>query len=266
MELYEHIYDLSKGYTLYQMITMMSLPKTVSMSMYGLVCAFRKKKKFYISNEEITRITGTAYARPNDIKTRILEVAQRHLKESETSDMLFTFKPVEDKESTSKKKPIKGWDIYPHHTHKSINVKSELLQVSRSYSVPKQARLFFQELGVKLQGKNQMLGTVFCESLINDKAQIMNTLNYFVKSAKKKGLEGDEVAKYVVVCMSNHIKKVEKGSGIKKDVWGSQEPNNFKAIDVSEKKAPTEQELKDAEEIRTKLNGQTSLLDQINES
>jgi plasmid replication initiation protein len=114
-ELFDILLDLSKGYTLYQTKVALSFTSIYAMKIYEVLAKWRASPKFYISIDELRRLTDThvKYTKANDFKKNVLDLAKEQLDASDITDLRFKY--IEKKQG----KRIVGFDFIVIKTDKS---------------------------------------------------------------------------------------------------------------------------------------------------
>jgi plasmid replication initiation protein len=114
-ELFDILLDLSKGYTLYQTKVALSFTSIYAMKIYEVLAKWRASPKFYISIDELRRLTDThvKYTKANDFKKNVLDLAKEQLDASDITDLKFKY--MEKKQG----KRIVGFDFIVIKTDKS---------------------------------------------------------------------------------------------------------------------------------------------------
>lgn len=121
-ELFDILLDLSKGYTLYQTKVALSFSSIYAMKIYEVLAKWRSSQKFYLSIEELRRLTDTQekYTLAADFKKRVLDVAKDQLDVSDITDLRFKYK--EKKQG----KRIAGFDFIVIKTDKSHEYEKQI--------------------------------------------------------------------------------------------------------------------------------------------
>ena len=106
-ELFDILLDLSKGYTLYQTKVALSFTSIYAMKIYEILAKWRNTPKFYLSIDELRRLTDThvKYTKANDFKKNVLDLAKEQLDLSDITDLRFKY--IEKKQG----KRIIGFDF-----------------------------------------------------------------------------------------------------------------------------------------------------------
>ena len=121
-ELFKMCIDLSQGYTLYQTKVALSFTSIYSMKLYEVLAKWRTSSKFYISIDELRRLTDThvKYIKIADFKKNVLDLAKEQLDLSDITDLRFKYK--EKKHG----KRIVGFDIIVIKTDKSHEYEKQI--------------------------------------------------------------------------------------------------------------------------------------------
>jgi plasmid replication initiation protein len=121
-ELFKMCIDLSKGYTLYQTKVALSFTSSYAMKIYELLAKWRNQSKFYISIEELRRLTDThtKYLMIAQLKKRVLDTAKEQLDQSDITDLRFKYKDKRDG------KRIVGFDIIVIKTDQSHEYEKQI--------------------------------------------------------------------------------------------------------------------------------------------
>lgn len=201
-QLYEFLFDLSKGYALLEMKTALSLPSVYSMKIYELLAKWRKRPKFYISIEELRFITNTEKKYPNffDFNKRVLSPAKNHLDESNITDLRFNY------EVKKQGRSIVGVWIYVIKTNNSIEVRKETEQVSPRWVLSHKVIEELKAIGIDINNTITEITLKFSSIYNHDDDKIIEKLQYFEEKGEQAvGL--NKMPSYVVKSMKNAIEK-----------------------------------------------------------
>ena len=180
-ELYEFLFELHKGYTLFQLKTAMSLPSIHSMKIYELIAKWRGKEKFYISIEDLRFVTDTLdkYKNNGNFKLKVLDAAKRHLDDNKDTDLRF------DYEIVKKGRAIAGFNIYVVHTAKSREIKKELNSVSPNWFLPKTIQNVLESMKINVKGKTLEYLSSYFLLIKEDETKMIEQLRFWESMALK---------------------------------------------------------------------------------
>lgn len=201
-KLYSLLLDLTQGYTTYQTQVLLSFSSIYAMRLYEIIAKWRNKTTFYISIEELRRLTDTIdkFERTNDIKKYVLQVAKQQLNDSEITDLRFDYK----KKKIGRK--IIGFDIFIYKTEFAHDLPQRKLQeASLHWDFSKDMIENFKTFGlVGLKGKNletiKALQTLLGENKLaleierihSYAADKPNTIGYIIASLKNTLVSGQD--------------------------------------------------------------------------
>jgi hypothetical protein len=196
-ELYKMIIDLSAGYTLYQTKVVLSLSSIYAMKMYEIVAKWRNVTKFFITLEELKRLTDTIgkYSQIKDFKKRVLDISKEQLDKSEITDLRFKYK--EKKEG----KRIIGFEITvikTENAHEFIEVEKANTPSLR-WNFSKDLLENFASYGVNLKGKNLDL-IVRYQATFGEK-KLIEELEYYSNKAVGK----TNIPAYIISCFKKAL-------------------------------------------------------------
>lgn len=208
--LYSFLFDLSRGYTLLELKTALSLPSIYSMEIYELLAKWRGRPKFYISIKDLRFITNTTdkYPQVFDLKKRVLETAKRHLNQSLITDLRFDYKSKKEGRS------VVGFWFYIIHTENSMESKTKIKNVSPRWVLSKKVIDEIKAIGIDLNGT--ITDFVLKFSLIHnqDDEKIIEKLRYFEEKGEQ-AVGIDSMPAYVVKSIKNEIENQKQKSNIK---------------------------------------------------
>jgi len=203
-ELFQLLANIVKGYTLIQMKTALTLSSLHSMKIYELLCSYRKKKKFYISLEELKFITNTLDKYPNTahFKIRVLDTAKKELDNNPHTDLKFTYKDVK------KGKRIVGFDIYVKKTNKSVEEQKLKKQISPLWDVPLSVANYLKNEKIELKGQSLDIVKKWVEKENGNENEMLHKLLKFKDRAERKiGVNPGNYAAFIMGCIKNEVKQ-----------------------------------------------------------
>jgi plasmid replication initiation protein len=142
--------DLTSGYTTYQTNVLLSLQSIYSIKIYEILAKWRNKDMFYVTVDELRRLTDTAdiYTLPADLKKYVLDISLKQINESPISDLNFTYKHVKEG------RKIVGFEFRIFKTaHAHENKKMKRLYSLR-WDFSKDLISNFENYDIKIVGKN----------------------------------------------------------------------------------------------------------------
>jgi plasmid replication initiation protein len=150
--LFGMLMDLTKGYTIFQTKVALSFTSIYAMKLYELIAKWRNEPKFYISIDELRRLTDTQekYLKANDFKKNVLDISKNQMDNLEITDLTFTYKEIK------KSRSIVGFEIYPNKTkysHESQNTRKNN-PVSLLWDFDKDLIENFNKYDLIVKGKN----------------------------------------------------------------------------------------------------------------
>lgn len=201
-QLFGIILDLSSGYTLYQTKVAMSFTSIYAMKMYEVVAKWRNVPKFYISLEELRKLTDTTdkYKMIKQFKERVLDAAKTQLDASDITDLRFKYK--EKKEG----KAVVGFDVTIIKTDIAHD-KEEILVKNKSslrWDFTQPLLDNFARYGVILKGKNIDLIKEY-KLKFGDK-KLSEELDYFAKISEGKS----NPPAYIISCFKKALNTLPK--------------------------------------------------------
>lgn len=196
-EMYGILLDLNKGYTIYQTKIALSFTSIYAMKMYEIVAKWRNAPKFYITLDELRRLTDTQrkYAQIKQFKENVLDVAKAQLKASEITDLRFKYK--EKKEGRA----IVGFEITvikTENAHEFIEVEKANTPSLR-WNFSKDLLENFASYGVNLKGKNLDL-IVRYQATFGEK-KLIEELEYYSNKAVGK----TNIPAYIISCFKKAL-------------------------------------------------------------
>lgn len=196
-EMYGILLDLNKGYTIYQTQIALSFTSIYAMKMYEIVAKWRNSPKFYITLDELRRLTDTQrkYAQIKQFKENVLDVAKAQLKASEITDLRFKYK--EKKEGRA----IVGFEITvikTENAHEFIEVEKANTPSLR-WNFSKDLLENFASYGVNLKGKNLDL-IVRYQATFGEK-KLIEELEYYSNKAVGK----TNIPAYIISCFKKAL-------------------------------------------------------------
>ncbi len=197
-ELFEFLASITKGYTLYQLKTAMSLPSVYAMKIYELIAKWRTKPKFYISIDELRFITNTQkkYKTTGEFKKWVLDPSKKLLDKNTETDLRFNYEHVK------KGKKIIGFNFYITKTGESFELKKLRNQISPRWVLPKEVINICEGLGISLKGKALEYIESLFEAYHKNSTKLVEQIRFWEQLAYKKEIE---VARYVISCVKNEI-------------------------------------------------------------
>lgn len=201
-ELIEFLQDITKGFALFQIKTAMSLSNSYSMKIYELLCSWRGKKKFYISLEDIRFITNTTdkYVQVGDFKKRVIELAQKDLKNNKETDLVFKYKDVK------RGRNIIGFEIFPIKTKNAFEEQNIQNDVSFRWFLSKELSNALTEQGVLLKGQTLDIIKKWSNKVHNNNDNDMiYQIRKYVEAAERKFGEGENYAAYIMNCIKKDV-------------------------------------------------------------
>ncbi|MFK7809985.1 MAG: replication initiation protein [Saprospiraceae bacterium] len=180
-DLYNFLTTLSKGYTLFQLKTAMSLPSVYSMKIYELIAKWRGKPKFFIEIDKLRFLTNTLekYKKTNDLIKRVLETSKEHLNQSTTTDLRFDYEPVKSGRS------IIGFNIFVIKTENSFEFNKEVNSTSPSWDLPRSIITVCKELEITLKGKSFQYFKDFYILKEKNETAVIEQIRYWESMARK---------------------------------------------------------------------------------
>jgi plasmid replication initiation protein len=197
-DLYAFLTSISKGYTLFQLKTAMSLPSVYAMKLYELIAKWRGKPKFYIEIDKLRFLTNTLdkYKKNSDLIKRVLESSKNQLDQSTTTDLKFDYEPVKSG------RKIVGFNIYVIKTENSYEFTKQKNTISPSWDLPRSIINVCKELEITLKGKSFEYFKDFY--ILNDKneTKVIEKLRYWESMARKND---KLVAGYIIKSIKREI-------------------------------------------------------------
>ena len=203
MKLFQFLADISKGYSLFQLKTALSLPSIYAMNIYELLAKWRNKPKFFVSIDELRFITNTEnkYAVISNFKARVLNTAKKHLDQSDITDLRFNYKDVKEGRS------IIGFDIYIVKTNNAFEFQKALNQMSPRWVLSKKIIEVVKRFSIIPKGKTLKIIESYSKYHNDDVSKIIEKINFYGKLAIEKEKMLNEIPAYIIVCLKNEMKK-----------------------------------------------------------
>ena len=221
-ELFGLLFDLSTGYTTYQTRVILSFSSIYAMRIYEVLAKWRGKKNFYVSVDELRRLTDTEdkYPQTFDLKKRVLDTAKTLLDTSEITDLRFDYK------ERKKGRKVVGFDFYVHkteHAHDFVNKKLQVVSLRWDFS--KEMIDNFKAFGlVGLKGKN--LETVKAlKTLLGEKKLAAEIERIHAYAAEKTNPIGYIITSLKNALLSNQPEKTTGTHGQHEKIAGNARKN-----------------------------------------
>lgn len=200
-ELYKFIFNVSEGYTLLELKTVLSLGSVHAIKLYELLCKWRNKKQFYIPIEKLRFLTNTElkYPRLVDFKKYVLDQAKSSLDSNGVTDLRFTY--TQEK----KGRTVTGFYINVIHTSASLEVKKLIKSagnVSVAWHTSPAVMLFLKDLNINVNSSSFDLIKQLAIIHPSDE-ELLNKLESFELSAKR--IRASNVAGYVLSCIKKYL-------------------------------------------------------------
>jgi plasmid replication initiation protein len=198
-ELFRMCIDLSKGYTLYQTSVALSFTSSYAMKIYELLAKWRNEPKFFVSIEEIRRLTdtNTKYLMIAQFKQRVLETSKEQLDQSDITDLRFRYK---DKKVG---KRIVGFDITVIKTDKSHEYEKQITTNAPSLRWDFKKTLIdnFASYGIVVKGETAKIIKAYKANF--GERRLAEDLEKFAEQAKNN--KARSVPGYIMSCFKNEM-------------------------------------------------------------
>jgi plasmid replication initiation protein len=198
-ELFDILLDVSKGYTLYQTKVALSFSSIYAMKLYEVLAKWRAVPKFYISIDELRRLTDThvKYTKANDLKKNVLDLAKEQLDQSDITDLRFRYR--EKKQG----KRIIGFDITVIKTDKSHEYEKQITTNAPSLRWDFKKTLIenFDFYGIVVKGETEKIIKAYKANF--GERRLAEDLERFAEQAKNNNARS--VPGYIMSCFKNEM-------------------------------------------------------------
>lgn len=193
-ELFDVLLDVSKGYTLYQTKVALSFTSIYAMKIYELLAKWRSSAKFYISLDELRRLTDThvKYTKANDFKKNVLDLAKEQLDASDITDLKFKY--IEKKQG----KRIIGFDFAVIKTEKSHEHEKQVTVHAPSLRWDFKKNIIDNFAVYNIVVKGETANTIKTYQTKFGDHKLAQDLENFAKLAEKN--KARNVAAYIMTC------------------------------------------------------------------
>jgi plasmid replication initiation protein len=200
-ELFDILLDVSKGYTLYQTKVALSFSSIYAMKLYEVLAKWRAAPKFYISIDELRRLTDThvKYTKANDFKKNVLDLAKEQLDASDITDLRFKYS--EKKQG----KRIIGFDIIVIKTDKSHEHEQQLKVHAPSLRWDFKKSLIDNFATYGIVAKGETAKTIKAYQAKFGEHKLAQDLENFAKQAEKN--KARSVPGYIMTCFKKGLEQ-----------------------------------------------------------
>ena len=193
---YNTLFDLTKGYTIFQARVLNSLTSVHATKLYGPFASWRDRDFMIISVQELRRLTRDCldkhllYA---NFKARVLEIALKQLNDNRLTDIRFSYKELK------KGKTVESIKFSIIKTENAHELSQQRNRISPYWDFTKDLVNNCSRLGINLKGKNLELFKEYKN--IFGEQRLATDLNLFINEAKSKSMG----IPYVIGIMKNKI-------------------------------------------------------------
>ena len=192
---YNTLFDLTKGYTIFQARVLNSLTSVHATKLYEVLASWRDRDFMIISVQELRRLTDCLdkhllYA---NFKARVLEIALKQLNDNKLTDIRFSYKEVK------KGKTVESIRFNIIKTENAHELSVQRNKISPYWDFNKDLVNNCSRMGINLKGKNLELFKEY-KRLFGEQ-RLANDLNLFINEAKAKNMG----IPYVIGIMKNKI-------------------------------------------------------------